>query len=514
MLTPTTLFEQVKKAVGTAWTLAEDEALDPDSTDPDNQDREVEYAYSRLRPLLRELQLDEELTELDAAWGPGGALGLQRKLADRPNGAWAYCSVLDAMAQILTRVELRLSDESGEAAAAVSATTDTTPEAVRLPLPVSGPTIFTVHARNFFGLRELEFSPVGVSLLVGANGAGKTTVLLLLKLLRTALERGMAEAIRVVLGGAHGLKHRDAREEEPVEFGVRLDDLRWVIQLDSSGPGGNQQPVESLHDGAREVFRRDALGTFVGGEAQLRSDGRLLLRTVFDSSLDDPAVNRMVACLGSICVFHDPDLHALRSGSNTAHLTRLSSRGDNAITMLRAWHQHRPDRDRHAFVLAGLAAAFPGLIEDLDFVEAGNTLAARVYRPGHEAPEPLRSEANGVIAMLVLLCDLAAVDDGGVVAIDEPETALHPFALRAFARFADRAARKRQLRVILATHSTVLLDAYDAHPERVHVLDPQTRPGPTPLTELKNPAWLRQFRLGELYADGELGSNDDLGSKG
>jgi predicted ATPase len=98
-----------------------------------------------------------------------------------------------------------------------------------------------------------------------------------------------------------------------------------------------------------------------------------------------------------------------------------------------------------------------------------------------------------------------------VVAIDEPEDALHPFAIRTLARFAERLARKRHLRVILATHSPVLLDAFNDTPERVHVLDRNIWPGPTPLTELKNPDWLRQFRLGELYADGELGSNDDHG---
>jgi predicted ATPase len=345
---------------------------------------------------------------------------------------------------------------------------------------------------------------------VGANGAGKTTTLLLLKLLRAALDRGLPEAVGVVLGGTHGLKHRDATEDEPIEIGVQLDELRWAIQLRPDGATVDHLTEESLHDDEREVFRRDALGNFFHGERQLRSDNRLGLRAVLDSQIDDPAVSRMVACLRSITVFHDPDLHALRGGSSTALSTQLLSRGHNAITMLRAWHQRRPERHRYEFVLTGLRAAFPGLIEDLDFVEAGSTLAARVYRPGREAPEPLRNEANGVLSMLVLLCNLAAADEGGIVAIDEPEAALHPFAIRTFARFAERSARKRGLRVILATHSPVLLDAFDGSPERIYVLDRNTWPGPTPLTELENPDWLRQFRLGELFADGELGSNDDL----
>lgn len=111
--------------------------------------------------------------------------------------------------------------------------------------------------------------------------------------------------------------------------------------------------------------------------------------------------------------------------------------------------------------------------------------------------------------MLVLLCDLAAADDGGLVAIDEPETALHPYAIQTFVRYAEGEARKRGLRVVLSTHSPVLLDAFIGAPGRVYVLDGHTWPGPTPLDQLKNPEWLRQFRLGELYADGQFGSNDD-----
>lgn len=498
------LREQIREAIRSAWSNAERETY-PDEHDPGLQDFDVEAARSALRPLLRHLGLVDELRELDEAWGDGTA-GLRRVVLRHPNVDLVHCAILPTMDEILTRVDLVLAEREH--------VPDLAPTELA-PLPAaSGPSLepnqtLTITARNFYGLRDFSFAPTGVTVLVGPNGAGKTTVLLLLEFLRTALDRGLPDALTSVLGGARGLKHRDASEDDTVDITVSREELRWLLRLQVGGEGGLMIVEESLHEGSREVFRRDALGALVHRERLLQGDRRLGLRAILDSQVHDAAVEQMVACLRGVSVYLDPDLHALREGSNTSHMTRLARRGTNALTMLRAWQQRRPDRGRHALVLQGLREAFPRLIEDLDFVEAGSTLAARVYRPGREQPEPLRNEANGVISMLVLLCDLAAADEGDLVAIDEPETALHPYAIRTFVRYANDQARKRGVRVVLSTHSPALLDEFNAAPERVFVLDGQSWPGPRALVELKNPDWIRRFKLGELYGDGVMGSNDD-----
>lgn len=506
LTTPTTLYARVKQAFDTAWVLAEEEASDPDRSDPRDQEREIERLRAGLRPLLRELKLVDELREFDTAWEVHGF-----KRRDETDGtvAWHYCTILDVIPSILDRIEMRLSSESPDKSPLAVSDVEISPVDTRT-LRIGGGELI-LRARNFYGLRDFELPLEAVTLLVGANGAGKTTTLLLLKLMRAALDRGLAAAVGTVLGGGHGLKHRDAGDDEPVEIGIQVGELRWSVQLRPRDASVDHLAEEALHDGEQEIFHRDALGNFRCGDHELRPDNRLGLRAVFDSQIHEPAVDRMVGIIRSITVFHDPDLYALRAGSHIAHSAHLASRGTNAITMMRSWHLNRLERHRVKFVLAGLKAAFPGLIEDFDYVEAGNTLAARVYRPGREQPEPLRNEANGVLSMLVLLCDLAGAEDGGVVAIDEPETALHPFAIRAFARFARQRSEQSGLRILLATHSPVLLDEFDSSPERVFVLGSGSWPGPTALTELKNPEWLRQFRLGELYTDGVFGSNDERG---
>lgn len=352
---------------------------------------------------------------------------------------------------------------------------------------------FTLYAKNLRALRSLNWSPSGVSLLVGANGAGKSTTLQALTFLRAVIDRDAAEAVSTVFGGVYNLRHRETARDEQIEIGIRLKNIDFRLQLEAESIGPYWVTATLQQRGSNEISRISST----------------VIYQYLNASKDDPAVlDLMMFCRG-ICAFHDPDICNLRDGSNIAHTKQLDRRGRNAVTMLRTWFQSRPERWRYDFVITGLRAAFPGLIADLDFVEAGNTIAARVYRPGSELPAPLGAEANGVLAMLVLLCALAAAEEGGIVAIDEPENSLHPFAIRVFVRLADQLARRRDLTVILATHSPVLLDAFNDRPEQVYVLDGTTEPAPVRLTELKNPDWLRQFRLGELYTDDAIVSNDD-----
>jgi len=372
---------------------------------------------------------------------------------------------------------------------------------------------FTLTIRNFRGLRHVAWSPDGVCALIGPNGAGKSTLLLALKLLRAAIDRGLPEAVSSVLGGSDGLKHNDAADDEPVMLQVALDALCWRVHLRPREATVDYLTEEVLEADGQVVFRRDALGKFfVGGDVWL-ADERLGLRAVLDAQRDLPGVARMAAFLRNLTVFHDLDpYHLRREGSNTTQASHLHSRGHNALAMLRRWSLERPNRWRYTAVLEALKAAFPRVIGDLDFQEAGSTVVARVYPPGRELPMPLGNESNGLVSMLVSMCALVSAEEGGVVAIDEAGDAMHPFALRVFARQADQIARRRKLTVILASHNTVLIDHFQGSPERVFALTGDGATGPVSLSALKDREWLAHFRLGELYEGGAFGSNDPAGT--
>lgn len=373
---------------------------------------------------------------------------------------------------------------------------------------------FSLHVKNLRALRHAVFAPEPVSLLVGANGAGKTTLLHTLKLLRLAYERGLPEAIRLVLGGVYDLKHWFAAPDEYIELGLKIGDSEWLLQLSLQNSGLDLHYQERLTYQSSVIYTRDALsGVQYSGNTVYASGEYTALRVLVDRGEIHPAIQQMSDLLARISVFEEPDLFNLRQqGSPAFDDGQLHGRGQNVLSVLRKWQQDSQLKSRFDFVMQGLQAAFPS-VKQMDFVGAGNMLAARTYREGVERPAPLANEANGLLQMLVLLANVAQSNPGGVVAIDEPENGLHPYAMRMFLRSCQQWALTHRVTLVLATHSLVLLDEFTETPEAVFVM--KTLEGtddgivPNALDHLCNRGWLEGFKLGDLYEQGEIGSNDD-----
>ncbi|MBF0192846.1 MAG: ATP-binding protein [Magnetococcales bacterium] len=387
---------------------------------------------------------------------------------------------------------------------------DEIPLLVDLIRPAQTPR-FTLHVNNLRILRQANWEPTSLNVLIGANGSGKTTLLKTLEFLRIAYERNLPEAVSRILGGGGNLGSWGGAKDEPVELGLDQDHASWRIRLfPRSGTMDHQVDEQFLHRQAK-IFTRDTLGKIYYDDQQIDSKTQLGLRILMDRGVLEPALRKMALLLKSIRVHHDPDLWSLRRhGSNATEDTFPDARGTNVLAVLRRWSQDRSQNHRFRFVVEGLNAAFPNTVEAMDFVTAGNTLTARFYRPGQELPCLLADEANGVLQLLVLLCQIANAEDGGVVAIDEPENGLHPYAIRIFLRQTDQWAKRHNLTVLLSTHSPVVLDALNGSPEQVFVMKSEPdKSFPIPLNQLKNTEWLAQFKLGELYQQGEIGSNED-----
>jgi predicted ATPase len=98
---------------------------------------------------------------------------------------------------------------------------------------------------------------------------------------------------------------------------------------------------------------------------------------------------------------------------------------------------------------------------------------------------------------------LANPEPGDLIAIDEPETGLHPSMFPILAELAAEAADRTQ--VIFTTHSPQFLDAFREEPPTTTVaewVDGETRLYTIDGEKLRR--WLESYSLGALYRSGEL----------
>ena len=114
------------------------------------------------------------------------------------------------------------------------------------------------------------------------------------------------------------------------------------------------------------------------------------------------------------------------------------------------------------------------------------------------------SLSDGTLRFLMLLAVLANPEPGMLVAIDEPETGLHPRMFPIIAEFAASASERST--VVLTTHSPEFLDAFpsDCVPTTTvaECVDGETRLSKLDARDLER--WLKEYSLGKLFKSGEL----------
>lgn len=368
--------------------------------------------------------------------------------------------------------------------------------------------------RNYRGLREIDWSPEGVCALVGANGSGKTTLLDVPALLRDALDRGLARALEDH-GGIAGARNLYAPDGEPYDFEVGLDTVSWRLAPVETPTGF--RPEERVRDELRTLVAREPGADSVlwlGDPVPARD--ALALRVALDElshgKPGSPPFDGVVALgtlLGRYRLYADYDLRALRrSGSGDSSERRLARDGGNVFSVLRNWRDRRDDAHRYRFVIDGLRDLFHDFFDGLDFSKAAQVIGAELRLRGDKTVSASLAPDGWFVALLHLTA-VASTDAGDVIAIDEPENALHPHAIKRLLQHLRAWAQRQPTTILLATHSPVIIDAFKDQPDQLYVMEAAPRPLPIPLSELKAPEWLAHFSLGDLYAREEFGAPSD-----
>ena len=194
----------------------------------------------------------------------------------------------------------------------------------------------------------------------------------------------------------------------------------------------------------------------------------------------------------------------IRTPQVTRTETLVSADGQNLISVLHTLYTG--NRDFKQEVNTAMKAAFGDDFEELVFPPAADQrIQLRIRWRSLKREQSAADLSDGTLRFLFLLAVLANPNPPPLIAIDEPETGLHPSMLPIVVEYARDASSRTQ--VILATHSPDLLDAFGDEPPTTTIVERQDGETVLQVVSGEEPSyWLTQYRLGELFRSNELES--------
>jgi len=376
---------------------------------------------------------------------------------------------------------------------------------------------------GFDGLRSLrgvELALDGLTVLIGENGSGKSTILEGLQLLRrigtVSFQSRFNEdhgGVSPLMGGRGGqLTLAASAESSKYRFHYSAtihgdSDGRWWFDretLDATKPGGS----DAVH---RERDVKGAIGP--GGEPGMV--GATVSALVGDFGGFTPCVDFREALAGiEVQVPFDA-----RAGWSTRQVNIVSPMrtpqpltganeirpfGSNIASAFQALKNGRKDHWERTldYVRLGLGER----VEDVAVEVLGQGFASIVLVLRSGVRVGASAMSDGMLSYLAYVAMFRLSSDGrSLLAFDEPEAHLHPGLLMRVLGMFEAEAKLHP--VVLATHSDALLDALENPVKSVVVceLDPDDQTRLRRLDEHALTKWVDRFRgLGDARANGEL----------
>ncbi|MBW3538716.1 MAG: AAA family ATPase [Planctomycetes bacterium] len=412
--------------------------------------------------------------------------------------------------------------------------------------------IIQLEVEGFRSLKSQTWRPGDLNVVIGPNASGKSNLLRVLEMLSTAAAGRLGSYIQqeggmgplVWDGQAREIRIRARMTPLPPYTDPATDALTYEIAIAQLGVSsafriehellGNFARVESgemtepfklleRHPGHAVVYStkaqrfesvptttttttpEPARGQAISAAAESLPEGETLL-----SFASGPfAANRFVAAfqqeIAAWKIHHDFQTHrqaSIRAPQVTRAESQVSADGQNLISVLHSLYTG--SRDFKQEVNTAMQSAFGDDFEELVFPPAADQrIQLRIRWRSLQREQSAGDLSDGTLRFLFLLAVLANPSPPPLIAIDEPETGLHPSMLPIVAEYARDASQRAQ--VILTTHSPELLDAFEGESPTTTVVE--WRNGQTELRVLSGDEvdyWLQQYTLGELYRSKEL----------
>jgi predicted ATPase len=367
-------------------------------------------------------------------------------------------------------------------------------------------------------LAEVDLPLRPLTVLIGANGVGKSSLLDALAILASSAQGKLNAAIGEMSGIAAMMTYDHASE---VGFGISMtvpghEPLDYSLSLRPSGQtySIDQETLKQKRDPHKLPFLHiESRGTDI---KYFEVNQGKLVRPNWEHNPLESSLSQVPK------LFREPEEFRQRLASSTFYhvlnveprsLVRLPQamrpaplpgrNGEDLVSCL--YYLRETDPDRFEAIEDSLKAAFPGF-KRLEFPPvAAGTLAMTWRDKSFSKPLYMHQLSEGMLRFLWLAALLQSPGLTALTLLDEPEVSLHPELLSLLAGLLREAAHRRT-QIVVATHSDRLIRFLK--PEEVVVMD-SAEDGTSTLTwadTINLEEWLKDYTLDELWSSGRLGA--------
>ncbi|MCX7048175.1 MAG: AAA family ATPase [Candidatus Sumerlaeota bacterium] len=358
----------------------------------------------------------------------------------------------------------------------------------------------SISILGYKSYRNLEyFEPGRLSVLIGANGAGKSNLISFFRLLYSMMASpGELQLAVESAGGAGKLLHEGSKVTDAIGTRLALATeagmKEYKMRLAYAAPDRlifTEERCQNLKAGRRKPKE------FVFGTAHRES---MLVETVFAGSKKPVADIRNFLRNCIAYQFHDTSFTAkLRGRTALSDGRHLHSDASNLAAFLYRLKQGGA-RDRQAFkrIQDTARLALPFLGEIILEPANGGSILLQWRERGSETIFDASQASDGmlrILALVSLLCQPSR-DLPALLILDEPELGLHPQAISLIASLIRQASAHAQ--VLAATQSVPFVDEFKID-EIVVISRPGRESSLRRLNEKEFEQWLKDYSTGELW---------------
>jgi len=373
-----------------------------------------------------------------------------------------------------------------------------------------------ISVRGFRRLQNIELEMRNLIVMIGANGAGKTSFLDVLSIL-AASASGNLQNLLQLKGGLNEILTRGKVQELEIEISMQVPDKKTPLNYSLTlSPKGLSYEVRDEYLTQQRNPNRPEPFKYIesqGLDIKYFQDGSGLVRpnwehNPLETSLSQvPKMYRepeelrksLASCTyyGALDVSEKSPIR-LPQAMRPAKLPGAS--GENLVSCL--YDLRETDRDRFEMVENIISAAFPDF-ERLNFPPvAAGTMSMTWTDRNFPQPFYVHELSEGTLRFLWLVALLQSQTLTTVTLLDEPEVSLHPELLRHLVYLMREASKHTQL--IVATHSDRLIRFLK--PSEVLVCDLEEGEAKMRWGETFNlDKWLEDYSLDQLWAMNIMG---------